>query len=116
MEATRRTNVQEEDDEESDGPAVIKDAGRESVVPSNILEKGMIYFFFRGRVGINEPHGTQDIARSYNVHRPFPVEAKIGGGSMESAARTGYLLRQRRFCRRVVGIALYESSSLDVSV
>ena len=96
MEATRRTNVQEEDDEESDGPAVIKDAGRESVVPSNILEKGMIYFFFRGRVGMNEPHGTQDIARSYIVLRPLPVGAKIGGGPMESSGKNRLLALPRK--------------------
>ena len=60
--------------------AVEKSSGREKSTPSSILEKGIIYFFFRGRVGVNEPSGVDDIARSYIVMRPLPHGAKLGDG------------------------------------
>lgn len=53
---------------------------REDAVPSTILEKGIIYFFFRGRVGIDEPSCVADIARSYIVLRPLPKGARLGDG------------------------------------
>ena len=37
-------------------------------------------FFFRGRVGINEPSDVSSIARSYIVLRPIPQGAKLGDG------------------------------------
>ena len=60
--------------------AVETSADREKAMPSNILEKGIIYFFFRGRVGIDEPSSVVDIARSYVVLRPLPLGAKLGDG------------------------------------
>ena len=60
--------------------AVEDSTEREEATPSNILEKGIIYFFFRGRVGINEPSNVNDIARSYIVLRPMPHGAKLGEG------------------------------------
>ena len=53
---------------------------REEAIPSSILEKGIIYFFFRGRVGVTEPTNVTDIARSYMVLRPLPHGAKLGEG------------------------------------
>lgn len=53
---------------------------REEAMPSSILEKGVIYFFFRGRVGINEPSNVSEIARSYIVLRPIPIGTKLGEG------------------------------------
>jgi hypothetical protein len=47
------------------------------------MEKGIIYFFFRGRVGVEDPQGIQDIARSYIVLRPLPLGAKIGDGPLQ---------------------------------
>lgn len=82
------------DDERSDGnadSAVTKEAGvkvssrREDSTPSSILEKGIIYFFFRGRVNMEEPSNVSDIARSYIVLRPIPHGAKIGNGPIEDA-------------------------------
>lgn len=64
------------------GDAVEKSAEREKTTPSSILEKGIIYFFFRGRVGIDEPSDVNDIARSYIVLRPIPHGAKLGDGPM----------------------------------
>lgn len=82
------------DDERSDGntdSAVTKEAAieessrREDSTPSSILEKGIIYFFFRGRVNMDEPSNVGDIARSYIVLRPIAHGAKIGNGPIEDA-------------------------------
>ncbi len=62
-----------------DGSAV-EAGGRDVDVSSNILEKGIIYFFFRARVNVDEPQDTNDIARSYMVLRPLPHNAKLGEG------------------------------------
>ena len=78
--------------EEGTGSKVTKDENavedsskREEATPSNILEKGIIYFFFRGRVGINEPSDVNDIARSYIILRPLPHGAKLGEGPIGDA-------------------------------
>ena len=60
-------------------------------MPSSILEKGVIYFFTRGRVGIDEPESVQDIARSYFVLRPLPTDGKLGDGPIED-------LKNNRLC------------------
>lgn len=65
--------------------AVEKSSRREGSAPSSILEKGIIYFFFRGRVNMEEPSNVGDIARSYIVLRPIPHGAKIGNGPIEDA-------------------------------
>ncbi len=64
---------------------------RDSVMPSNILEKGVIYFFFRGRIGIEEPTDVNDIARSYIVLRPLPQGAKLGDGPIGDAGNNRIL-------------------------
>lgn len=58
---------------------------RAEAQPSNILEKGIIYFFTRGRVGIEDPEDIQDIQRSYFVLRPLPQGAKLGDGAIEDS-------------------------------
>ncbi|PQE26537.1 BTB domain-containingtranscription factor protein [Rutstroemia sp. NJR-2017a BBW] len=63
--------------------SIIEDSERASAIPSSILEKGIIYFFFRGRVGVEDPSGIEDVARSYFVLRPLPLGAKIGSGPLE---------------------------------
>ncbi|KAM3072153.1 hypothetical protein ACMFMG_008610 [Clarireedia jacksonii] len=63
--------------------SIIEDSERASTIPSSILEKGIIYFFFRGRVGVEAPSGIEDVARSYFVLRPLPLGAKIGSGPLE---------------------------------
>lgn len=60
--------------------AVESSAKREESTPSSILEKGIIYFFERGRVGIDEPSSPNEIARSYIVLRPMPHGSKLGDG------------------------------------
>lgn len=67
------------------GDAIQEDKQREEAMPSNILEKGIIYFFTRGRVGTDDPNSVQDLARSYFVLRPLPQGAKITEGSIQDA-------------------------------
>lgn len=52
-------------------------------MPSNVLEKGVIYFFTRGRVGVEDPDSVQDLARSYFVLRPLPAGAKLTDGAIQ---------------------------------
>lgn len=65
--------------------AVEEDKKREEAMPSNILEKGVIYFFTRGRVGTNDPDSVQDLARSYFVLRPLPAGAKLTDGAIQDS-------------------------------
>ncbi|EAS28955.3 uncharacterized protein CIMG_07701 [Coccidioides immitis RS] len=60
--------------------AVRRSVDREEEIPSNVLEKGIIYFFFRSRVGVEEPESLEDIARSFIVLRPLPLGAELGKG------------------------------------
>ncbi|KAJ5115893.1 hypothetical protein N7456_000241 [Penicillium angulare] len=53
---------------------------RASSISSNILEKGIIYFFFRPRVNIDDPQSIGDVARSFFVLRPTPLGAELNGG------------------------------------
>ncbi|KAL9031507.1 MAG: hypothetical protein Q9196_000486 [Gyalolechia fulgens] len=64
----------------TEGDAVQESSKREESTPSSILEKGIIYFFFRGRVNIDTPSDVNDIARSYIILRPLPHGAKLGDG------------------------------------
>ncbi|KIW11398.1 hypothetical protein PV08_10698 [Exophiala spinifera] len=63
---------------QANGNAV--ESGERDHVPSSILEKGIIYFFFRPRVNVDDPQDVKDIARTYIVMRPIPVDAKLGEG------------------------------------
>jgi hypothetical protein len=65
-----------------DASAVKEDPSREQAMPSNILEKGIIHFFTRGRVGVDDPDSVQDIARSYFALRPLPQGAKLVDGAI----------------------------------
>lgn len=69
----------------ANGNAVEPDA-READPPSSILEKGIIYFFFRARVNVDDPQDVKDIARTYMIMRPIPLDAKIGEGPIGDEA------------------------------
>lgn len=75
-----KPDVKQNGAEPTEGDAVELSKEREESTPSSILEKGIIYFFFRGRVGIDEPSDVDDIARSYIILRPLPHGAKLGDG------------------------------------
>ena len=68
------SNVSPKDD------AVVLSSKREETMPSDMLEKGIIYFFFRGRVGVDDPGSVNDVARSYIILRPLPNGAKLEQG------------------------------------
>ncbi|KAJ8064090.1 hypothetical protein OCU04_007925 [Sclerotinia nivalis] len=62
---------------------ITNDSSKRSI-PASILEKGIIYFCYRHRVGLEgAPQGIEDIARSYFVLRPLPLEAKIPKGPLK---------------------------------
>jgi hypothetical protein len=71
--------------------SIVEDAKREAEIPSSILEKGIIYFFFRGRVGVEDPQGIKDVARSYIILRPIPLGAKLGDGPLEDLGNSRLL-------------------------
>lgn len=78
-EESKLEETEEVKQETTNGNAVIpKSRGDE--VPSSILEKGIIYFFYRARVNVNEPQDVKDIARTYIILRPIPLDAKLGDG------------------------------------
>lgn len=52
-------------------------------MPSNIMEKGIIYFFTRGRVGIENPESVTDLQRSFFVLRPLAPGAKLADGAID---------------------------------
>lgn len=88
--------AKEEQDEKTaeiskNNESIVDDKQREEIVPSSILEKGIIYFFFRGRVGAEEPQGIEDVARSYIVLRPLPLGAKIGSGPLQDSGNARLL-------------------------
>ncbi|KAH7363679.1 hypothetical protein BKA66DRAFT_611826 [Pyrenochaeta sp. MPI-SDFR-AT-0127] len=63
--------------------AIEESSQREKQVPSNILEKGVIYFFTRNRVGIEEAESVGDLQRTFFVLRPLPTGAKLGDGAIQ---------------------------------
>ncbi|TGZ80133.1 hypothetical protein EX30DRAFT_320428 [Ascodesmis nigricans] len=44
---------------------------------SPILEKGIVYFFLRGKVDVENPENLNEVKRSYMVLRPIPMEKAI---------------------------------------
>jgi hypothetical protein len=90
-EAAKEEEAQKSEQINSNEDSVIEDSKRGAALPSSILEKGIIYFFFRGRVNIDEPHGVEDIARSYIVLRPLPLGAKLNEGPLEDAGNARLL-------------------------
>lgn len=64
-----------------DGP-IEESSQRAAEVPSNILEKGIIYFFTRNRVGITDSDSVGDLQRTFFVLRPIPTGAKLGDGAL----------------------------------
>jgi hypothetical protein len=59
--------------------------GEEPDVPPNIQEKGIIYFFIRGRVNIDDPKTVDDVARTFILLRPIEKDAKLGDGPIGDA-------------------------------
>lgn len=68
--------------ESNEGGAVEKSTQRARDMPSNILEKGLIYFFTRNRVGVDDADSVGDLQRTFFVLRPLPFDAKLGDGAI----------------------------------
>lgn len=83
-EATKSAPAPTNNDEDT----AVEAHGRNGSTSSSILEKGIVYFFFRGRVGIDHPERVSDIARSYMVLRPIPKDAKLGDGPIGDAGNS----------------------------
>lgn len=64
------------------GDAVEDSSSRKTKLPSSILEKGIIYFFTRNRVGLEEAESVGDLQRTYFVLRPLPDGAKLTDGAI----------------------------------
>ncbi|KAH3052317.1 hypothetical protein KXV27_003724 [Aspergillus fumigatus] len=77
---------------------VRKSQERENIVPSNILEKGIIYFFFRPRVNVEDPHSVKDVARSFFVLRPTPLGAVLDAnqGTVAADARCRLMILPKK--------------------
>jgi hypothetical protein len=69
-------------------------------VPSSILEKGIIYFFIRGRVGVEEPEGVGDVARSYMILRPIPRDSQLGHAKLKDAGNCRLLALPKKVLPR----------------
>ncbi|EEP82724.1 predicted protein [Uncinocarpus reesii 1704] len=76
--------------------AVKTSQKRKEEVPSNILEKGIIYFFFRSRVSVDEPESMGDVARSFIVLRPLPLDAELGKGPIGDESNCRLLLLPKK--------------------
>ena len=87
---TKKTEDQGDAKVVPEDKSAVEPHGREApeTVPSSILEKGIIYFFFRGRVGIDEPSAVNEIARSYILLRPIEKDAKLGSGPIGDAGNS----------------------------
>lgn len=83
---------------EADGNGVgdAVNPAEEPDVPSSILEKGIIYWFIRGRVNIDEPAKVDDIARSFMLLRPIANDARLGEGPIADAGNTRLLVLPKK--------------------
>ncbi|KXT12180.1 hypothetical protein AC579_3102 [Pseudocercospora musae] len=80
---TSKSRDEETNGETAKRDAVVEDKKREEAQPSNVLEKGVIYFFTRGRVGVEDPDSVQDLQRSFFVLRPLPPGGKLTDGAVQ---------------------------------
>ena len=89
---TKRPKKKEKSESKSDSKSKSKSES-DSSVPSRILEKGIIYFFFRGRVNVDEPSAVDDIARSFILLRPVDHDTgHLGSGPIGDIAENARLL------------------------
>jgi hypothetical protein len=61
-----------------------------------ILERGVVYFFTRGRVNVDDPESMADIARSYLILRPVPADQDFGGAPLSGAKTARVLVLPRK--------------------
>ncbi|KXJ87619.1 hypothetical protein Micbo1qcDRAFT_215458 [Microdochium bolleyi] len=91
---TKREDTKPEGEDGPSKPAATTEEstavqeGERPAVPSSILEKGIIYFFFRGRVNIEEPKNVDEIQRSFMILRPMATDARLGEGPIGDAGNS----------------------------
>ncbi|KAF2687889.1 tetrapyrrole biosynthesis, uroporphyrinogen III synthase [Lentithecium fluviatile CBS 122367] len=85
-EAAAATKDEPAHDETSGDNTIQESPQREKKLPSSILEKGVIYFFTRNRVGIKDAESVGDLQRTYFVLRPLPKYAKLGDGALPDSS------------------------------
>lgn len=81
---------------EETGTGAIKESERGEEMPPGLLEKGIIYFFFRPRVNVEDPQSMNDVSRSFIVMRPTPRGAKIEKGVIGDAENCRLLMVPRK--------------------
>ncbi|ROT41904.1 hypothetical protein SODALDRAFT_286833 [Sodiomyces alkalinus F11] len=77
---TSEPGTQEDTKAEQSATATAEKPHQDPDVPSNILEKGIVYVFFRPRVNITDPESVEDVARTYLLLRPIAPDARLGEG------------------------------------
>ncbi|KAK4140416.1 uncharacterized protein C8A04DRAFT_32089 [Dichotomopilus funicola] len=85
-----QTTKQEPPIKEPKDSAVEPQAHKDT--PASILEKGIIYFFYRGRVNTDSPSSINDIARAFILLRPIAHDAKLSSGPIGDAGNSRLLL------------------------
>jgi hypothetical protein len=65
--------------------SVLEDDAHAAVIPSSILERGIMYLFFHAYVGFENLQGVEDVARSYIVLRPLPLGTQLHEGPLEDS-------------------------------
>lgn len=82
--ASNDKTASDDKNEVANGDGAIEESSqREKMMPSNILEKGVIYFFTRNRVSVDEAESVGDLQRTFFVLRPLPTGAKLGDGAVQ---------------------------------
>ncbi|KAF2659484.1 tetrapyrrole biosynthesis, uroporphyrinogen III synthase [Lophiostoma macrostomum CBS 122681] len=80
--ATEQESKDKDDSGADAGDTIEESSQREKNLASNILEKGIIYFLARNRVGVEDADSVGDLQRTYFVLRPLPTGAKLGDGAI----------------------------------
>lgn len=80
--ADKNTKDATKNEAQGDG-AIEESLQRKNKMPSNILEKGVVYFFTRNRVSVDEAESVGDLQRTFFVLRPLPTGAKLGDGAVQ---------------------------------
>ncbi|KAF8461084.1 hypothetical protein BDZ91DRAFT_765927 [Kalaharituber pfeilii] len=100
-EEKKDTEIKSEDETKAEGEekkgaassevVEISEERKEKEQESSILETGIIYFFFRQKVSVEEPQSLSDVQRSYIIFRPLPAGAKLHEGALKDAGNNRLL-------------------------
>lgn len=86
---------------------------------SSTLENGIIYFFYRARVNVDDAHGTKDVARSYIVLRSLGNGVKVTEGPLDDAANSRLLALPKKMLPKKHGdgfLAIVEKAACSIRV